>query len=339
MISASQHSLRSRSRRGLVLVLLVLLVLLGQPSAAHAAPPPIETKVTLSAEHVTLGERLRLLVIAQHPSDVVVSLQPITRTSTLQVVEVRPPTDTLAGAATTTWFEVVLAAFSLGPFELDPLQLAWLRADGESGEIELAPPTFAVRATVAPNDRSMRPLKPTLEIAGGPPLWQGRAIAGGGAAGALLLLLGAALILRARWPTAPPASAAVDTPPSIEDAARARLDEMAAAEPLARHDYDEYYGTISTVVRDYLQQRFEFGARALTTPELQRRMVGRGVERWQARLVGGLLDRCDSAVYAGRHPDPASADHDLTVAFEIIELSRPIEQPAMPEPAATGARR
>jgi hypothetical protein len=47
------------------------------------------------------------------------------------------------------------------------------------------------------------------------------------------------------------------------------------------------------------------------------------VERWQARLVGGLLERCDAAVYAGQRPDPASADHDLTVAFEIIELARP----------------
>ena len=51
-------------------------------------------------------------------------------------------------------------------------------------------------------------------------------------------------------------------------------------------------------------------------------MVALGVERWQARLVSGLLDRCDGAVYARRRPDPSSADHDLTVAYEIVELSR-----------------
>jgi hypothetical protein len=76
-------------------------------------------------------------------------------------------------------------------------------------------------------------------------------------------------------------------------------------------------------VRSFLQEEFGLGARALTTPELQQRMVALGVERWQARLVSGLLDRCDGAVYAHRRPDPASADHDLTVAFEIIELSSP----------------
>lgn len=52
-------------------------------------------------------------------------------------------------------------------------------------------------------------------------------------------------------------------------------------------------------------------------------MTSHGVDRWQARLVSGLLDRCDRAVYARQYPDPASADHDLTVAFEIVELSRP----------------
>jgi hypothetical protein len=82
-------------------------------------------------------------------------------------------------------------------------------------------------------------------------------------------------------------------------------------------------------MRDYLEQRYAFTATALTTPELNRRMTNEGVGRWQARLTGGLLERCDAAVYAGRRPDPASADHDLTAAFEIIELSRSRqEQPA-----------
>ena len=116
-----------------------------------------------------------------------------------------------------------------------------------------------------------------------------------------------------------------------EGAARGRLDALAAADPLAHADYDAYYGTLANVVRDYLQQRFGFNARALTTAELQRRMVALGVDRWQARLVSGLLDRCDAAVYAGRRPDPVSADHDLTVAFEIVELSRP-QQPGSREP-------
>ena len=48
-----------------------------------------------------------------------------------------------------------------------------------------------------------------------------------------------------------------------------------------------------------------------------------GFERFQALLVGRVLDRCDAAVFARRYPDPVSADQDLTAAYEIVELSRP----------------
>jgi hypothetical protein len=178
----------------------------------------------------------------------------------------------------------------------------------------------------------LRPLKPQLEVAGAPPAWQRPVLAAG--VMALLVGSGGLAIRRLRRRRVEPArTPPIDEGSTAEGVARRRLQELATASPLARGDYDQYYGTISLVVREYLHERFAFGAHALTTPELQQRMVARGVERWQARLVGGLLDRCDGAVYAGRHPDPASADHDLTVAFEIIELSRP--QPLLATVGAT----
>ena len=96
------------------------------------------------------------------------------------------------------------------------------------------------------------------------------------------------------------------------------------------------YSSGDDVVVEFVGYRFGFNARALTTAELQQRMVAVGVERWQARLVSGLLDRCDGAVYARRRPDPTSADHDLTMAYEIVELSRPRPEPAA-EPTGQAA--
>ena len=90
-----------------------------------------------------------------------------------------------------------------------------------------------------------------------------------------------------------------------------------------RERYRHFYGELSIAVRAYLAERFGFNATALTTAELSRRFEQVGVGRWQARLASGLLERCDAAVYARARPDPASADHDLTVAYEIVELSRP----------------
>jgi hypothetical protein len=105
--------------------------------------------------------------------------------------------------------------------------------------------------------------------------------------------------------------------------ARERLAVVRGLVLVSDADFQRYYGTLAEVVRGYLGERFAFNAAALTTTELEQRMRAHGVDRWQARLVGGLLDRCDRAVYARQYPDPASADHDLTVAYEIVELSRP----------------
>jgi hypothetical protein len=219
----------------------------------------------------------------------------------------------------TTRFEYVLAAFALGDVTLPAQRVSWLNAAGETGSLQVAASPLPVRARSADDDTTLRPLKPQAEVSGAPLWWQRYGpYALGVVAVCALLAYGAY-----RWRTRPRRTV-VATPAiaPVDEAARARLDVLAAGNPLAHGDYDGYYGTIAEVVRDHLQTHFGFNARALTTAELQQRMVALGVERWQARLVSGLLDRCDGAVYARRRPDPSSADHDLTMAYEIVELSR-----------------
>ncbi|MBX7111260.1 MAG: hypothetical protein K1X87_05360 [Dehalococcoidia bacterium] len=310
-------------------VAIVLLALL--PAVAAAQRPEIVARAAVDRTDVGLGERIRITITAQHPDSVLIDVLPPEDSSTLRVVEKPPPTTTPGkrGGPSVTQFAFVVAAFSLGPQQLPPMRLTWIDDNGVSGEQAVEAPAFTVASTVAPGDTELRPLKPQLSIEGAPVAWQLPAAIGG----ALLVLaigVGGGLLARHRRPTAIRV-AAPEPALTMEDAARKRLETMAAAHPLAAGDYDAYYGTISGVVRGYLEERFAFRATALTTPELERRMTGQGVERWQARLVGGLLDRCDAAVYAGRRPDPASADHDLTVAFEIIELSRPQAEPASAE--------
>jgi hypothetical protein len=44
-----------------------------------------------------------------------------------------------------------------------------------------------------------------------------------------------------------------------------------------------------------------------------------GADRFAARLVGGLLEECDSVVYAGYRPAAERRRADLTMAREIVE--------------------
>ena len=79
------------------------------------------------------------------------------------------------------------------------------------------------------------------------------------------------------------------------------------------------YRKLASAVRGVLSDRYGFAAFALTTGELQGRMEARGIDRWQARLVGGLLQNCDAVVYAGYLPAGERRQADLTMAREIIE--------------------
>ncbi|HEY7293499.1 MAG TPA: hypothetical protein VH916_00605, partial [Dehalococcoidia bacterium] len=108
-----------------------------------------------------------------------------------------------------------------------------------------------------------------------------------------------------------------------EDAARRALDGV-GARFASDVNFSEYYAGLSTIVREYLTRRFGFPAFALTTAELQGQMVFRGMDRWQARLVTGLLEQCDAVMFAHYEPAPERADADLTAAYEIVEMSRPV---------------
>lgn len=82
------------------------------------------------------------------------------------------------------------------------------------------------------------------------------------------------------------------------------------------------YRVLGSTVRESLASRYGFPARALTTRELITRMQEEGIDRWQARLVAGLLENCDSVVYAGYFPAPDRRRADHTMAVEILEGMR-----------------
>lgn len=339
-------SQRVPTPRRLALALIVLAVLVTGSALALASPRasaqeapeadagPINVAVDVAPAVVTLGDPVRVTITVTHTEDILVTAtEPARREFQVLAATLVPVTRPGSAPGTlVTEFAYTIAAFNLGQLQPGEIEVAWLRADGATGSVTASTAPFEVRTTVAGGATDIRPLKPQQEVGGAPLAWQRPALAGGAVVVVMLGGLAIAWVLRRR-------GSAVSMPPvdGPERASRRRLEELAAADPLGAGDYDGYYGTIASVVRSHLAKRFDFPATAWTTTELERRMVAVGVERWQARLVSGLLDRCDRAVFAGRYPDAASADHDLTVAFEIIELSRGREpDAAAPAPAAAG---
>ena len=309
------------------------------PARAQEARPSVEVRVELDPPTSALGERVRLLLTVEHDADQLITPGRVDGALAVQLVEDATPVEREAGGGRlVSEFAYTLAAFELGGVELGATVVRALRDDGSTVEVPVALPALTVEATTAADDQTLRPLKPQRAVSGAPAAWQRAEVAVAGAVVGATLLLGAlawwlvrALLRRRGRRRAPPPAPAWP----VEEAARARLDGLAArGAPASAQAATAYHREIAAVVREYLEARFAFAATALTTGELEARMTGEGVDRWQARLVGGLLERCDAAVYAHRHPDRDSADHDLTVAYEIVELGRARPETAAEEQAA-----
>ncbi|TAJ16646.1 MAG: hypothetical protein EPO65_12870 [Dehalococcoidia bacterium] len=311
-------------------VLLALLVAMApRPAVAQQPPAPIlGVEVTMSRAQLNVGDRVLLTLRIKHRSDVAVTANP---DAPEEIEFGKPAVTTLAlpdgvVQTTVTW---TVQPFVLGPIALRAFPVAWVTQDGRTGRFLVQPPRFEVQPIRAADDVGLRPLKDPVTVPGGPPAWLKPTLIGL----ALVVSLAAVVVLAwllVRWARTfvrRRRGGAADVPVPVvvtaESSARESLDGLTGLVLRDAEAFEQYYGTIAVVVRRYLSERIGFNAHALTTEELERRMTAQGVDRWQARLVGGLLERCDAAVYAHRFPDPASADHDLTVAYEIVELSRP----------------
>jgi len=293
-------------RRGGFATLLFLLVL-GAFAAAAGRASADESVVTAPAG-LRVGDPFTLVVRVDVPAGATVDLVPEAEDwGDVEVVGVlsfvREPLPE-GGERVTIAAEV--AAFAPGEVEFTPV-VAVASADGV--EVRSLPPaSVRVTPTLRPGDPlELGPLPGPVSV-GGTPGWAGPAAV----AGAALFAFGAAFAVgfwwRRRSPAAEPPAAPQPLPlPQLEAVAKLLEENPAAG-----------YRELAAAVRRVLEEQYRFPARALTTAELRARMEAEGVDRWQARLVVGLLEEGDAVVYAGYSPAPERRQADLSMAAEIL---------------------
>ena len=174
---------------------------------------------------------------------------------------------------------------------------------------------------MAPGDDSLRPLKPQLDLAQpAPPPYVPATfvlmLAGLTAFGYWLIRRTIAVQPEPLRPVPVPAP-----PPTAADIAREQLDAVAAS-GLAQSDPAEYYTRIAAITRSYLSERFGFAAYAMTRREMEREMRRTGIDRWPARVTANLLEQCDAVEFALFEPATERRAHDLSAAYEIVDLTR-----------------
>lgn len=276
------------------------------PAFAQDAGDRVEMVDTVSL----IGEQHRLVIEVVTPPGATVEVDPGSPGwNDIQVIAVSPATVTPEGNSVRQRLELTIAPFRPGEQTFTP---AVNIVDGAAIAPRTLPTVSWNVVSTLPPDAALEvsPLPPPAAIAGAEPPWLRPLIATGAALGVLIVgVIGWVVARRIARHPRPEERIPDDLLPTPS---------LAGAERLISHDPVSAYRQLAAIVRSYIARQYGFPAYALTTGELERRMESHGVDRWQARLVGGLLQECDSVVYAGYRPALERREADLTMAREIV---------------------
>ena len=314
--------------RALGLGFLAALLLLLPPALADAAGP-VTVESLLSASTITVGDQVILQIQVTHDPQVKVDFPDLfDRLGNVEVLRRDPPStaETAEGLQTST-VEYTVTGFVPGQYRLPTIAVQYTHPDGTHGTAETGGQLSLEVVPLVPEPEAvpLRDIKPptALERPAASLLQPATMAALAGAMAGLGIIA-----LRQRRRSVQPAVLPADP----ATAARSELRDVARLALITPDDYALYYGLISVSVRGYLDARFRFDARSSTTTEIGQTMERRGMDRWQARIVAGLLEECDTVRWAHYRPDPARAGRALTNAFEVISLTSG-EQEEVPAPA------
>lgn len=290
-------------------VLLVLVATLGLlPFGASRA----EDSVRISPSAGLIGQPLSMELRVLAPPDATVELTPGTDSwGDVELVGIDVVTKSAVGNEVEWFFAARVAPFSPGAVSFAP-SVAIVRGR-ESAQRVLPAVSLEVRPTLAVDAELVLSALPAPASIGGaesrllkPAI--GAAVAGGAALVALILWFAGRAVVR-KFRRELPVEEAAPVPVTLDGAA-ALID----SDPVGA------YRLMANVVKGELARRYGMRATALTSTELRRRLEA-GSDRWEARLVGGLLEECDSVIYAGYRPAAERRQADLTMAREIVEVS------------------
>ena len=294
--------------RRVVLLFVVLSAVAWLPGRTARA----EDSVRLSQSSSLIGEHILMQVQVTAPEGATVELTPGTESwMGVDLVQVESVSQTPQAEGVLWFIEARVAPFLPGNLEFAPT--VSVIQGSEATTLVLPPVRLAVVWTLpADAELVLTPLAPPVEIPGAESPWLRPAMAGSVLVGCVLLA--AVIYVVGRW-----AGRAMRNTPEVVAIPQVPA-TLEGAEQLIDSDPVGAYRLMSSVVKTELAKRYGVRATALTTTELRRRLESGG-DRWQARLVYGLLEECDSVIYAGYRPAAERRQADLTMAREIVEVA------------------
>ncbi len=316
--------------------LLGALLLLGALGAWPATASQVQAR--LDTSRARIGDRLTLTLTAHSAAGETVQFPDLKSHLDKFVLLDELPAERVEeeGGAALIRRSWIIAAFETGRLEVSGLPLAVMHADGVVDTLWTEPLPLDVISLVQDTlDAQIRPLRDLVEAQR---LW--KRIAFWAVVG--LAVLAALLILWRRYlrRRADRLAGDVSSLPA-RPAHLVALDELDRIKSLGLIENGEikrFHILVSEAIRRYLEARYGVLAPEMTTWELtavlrDRRDMDSGLKE----LLRGFLEDCDMVKFAKYVPKIVEINATFNRAYEIVEKSRPVEQPQAPADNASAA--
>ncbi len=292
------------------------------PAPVVDTPDPVEVRARIDKAVATTGDLLTYTVEVEREPDIDVRIPEAgAEIAGFRIIDVGTEQETRPDGrlVDSRWY--ALRADLIGSYVLPPASVDVKLPEAEDWAALEASAIFVEVESVLPEDGTATDIRDLKALAPRPasPWWPYAAAAGGG-----LLALALAAAAWRRWgrrllePTPPP--------PPHEVAFRA-LDALRATDFADLDAVREYYFSISSVLRTYVEDRFGLRATDLTSEEIRARINHLGVEAAQRDQLDRFLEHTDAVKYAARAPGQADIETVYEAALGFVEATVPRPAP------------
>ena len=276
------------------------------PKTAEGALRPSDVTVSATPDSLLAGERLHYMITVRHDGQRAVSIEALEtgQGSSFELTGSKSTTKKLPDGSAEFRMDAELAVFGSGRQRLPGFKvLARNGAIADQERLEVKPAASVVLLSMT--DSTMTDLRPIVSPVRAPfPSWMLVP-----AVAALLLLFVAAyavrrLLVALRRYLADPVRAARNKLRSI----RRQLSKGVSPA--------EGYEALSNILREFLQNRYGFGAMEMVTQEIAKELAARRINIREALLQ--LLVRADLVKFADSRPDIEECRRSLRVAEVLV---------------------
>ena len=310
------------------------LIILLAMVAASAAQEAISVDSEVDRSSILIGDVFRYTVTITHAPEV--QIQTPTLAANLGAFEIRDytvhdPVEVDGQIVEKT--DYMLSTFETGEYEIPPLEIGYTSAKDPTLRIIKTPPITIMVESLNPDEAGdIRDIKPPLV----PPRDLRRLLLM--AAVILLAILLAGFIFyylkrrregKGLLPTrqAPPRPA--------HEVALEALQRLVESDLLAEGKIKLYYSELSEIIRAYIENRFEIPALEMTTYQLLDNLTRRRFDSELIEMMREFLELCDLVKFAKYGPSQEEHDRATRIAFDFVEMTRPVEETEAAESEAT----